>query len=259
MLAQIQKLRTKGEDSYMKSQKISIDLRIVILVLAGIIAAMLIVWRPWNSSGVERTIDITGEATSEEAPDEYQFMPEYQKKGTDRAVIQAELATQINTVLAELKTLGVRESDITLQSSTYDNYWNDGTQEITSNSLTIKVADKDLAQKVQDYLATTSPYGQITPYAMFSDAKRKNVETLTRSKALADAKAKAEQTATELGLKVGKVVRISDPQNGVVMPYFAKSSERALGAADAATVSSLPVLSGTQDITYTVQVTYELR
>jgi uncharacterized protein YggE len=109
----------------MKSQKISVDLRIVTIALLLVIIAMFALWRPWTSSAVARTLDVTGEASSEEAPDEYQFSPTYQKKGTDRAVIQAELTEQINTVVAELKKLGVDESDITLQSSTYDNYWSE--------------------------------------------------------------------------------------------------------------------------------------
>jgi uncharacterized protein YggE len=130
---------------------------------------------------------------------------------------------------------------------------------VTSNSLTIKVSDKELSQKVQDYLVTTSPFGQVTPYASFSDEKRKSVESSVRSKAIADAKSNAEQTASELGLKVSKVVSISDPQNGVVMPMFTKAADMAVGVAEAGTQSSLPVLSGKQDITYVVQVTFELK
>jgi uncharacterized protein len=241
----------------MKNTKISLDLRFVVLVLLALMTAMLVVWKPWTGTA-KRTIDITGEAVSKAEPDQYQFNPQYQKKGTDRAAIQQELTGQINTVITKLEELGVAESDITLQSSTYDNYYNDGTSEVTSNSLTVTVTDKALSQKVQDYLLTTTPTGQITPYPTFSNAKRREVEKVSRVDAIADAKSKAKQTAGELGLKVGKVVAVSDPQNGVMMPMYAKGY-----AADTLSSgtreSSLPILPGKQDVNYSVQVTFELK
>lgn len=235
---------------------ISLDFRIVSAVFLAALIAMLFLWKPWSSS-VARTIDVTGDATRKSEPDSYQFSPMYQKKGTDRSAIQTELNNQINAIVAKLKELGVAEAEIALNSSTYDNYYNDGTQEVTSNSLTITTGDKDLAQKIQDYLITTSPEGQITPYATFSTAKRKTLDADMRIDAIKDAKAKAMATADELGLKLGKVVSISDPQSGGVMPMYATGT--ATMAVDSASPESLKLLSGKQELSYTVQIKYELK
>lgn len=242
----------------MKNSKVSLDLRFVVLALLAFIAAMLVMWKPWSTTS-KRTIDITGESSTKAEPDQYQFNPQYQKKGADRVAIQQELTAQINAVISRLKEIGVAESDITLQSSTYDNYYNDGTNEVTSNSLTVIVSDKVLSQKVQDYLLTTAPMGQITPYPSFSDTKRKEVEKVSRAEAIADAKSKADQTAKELGLKVGKVIAVSDPQNGVIMPMYAKGYANAMSGSLEDSSSSLPILPGKQDVSYSVQVTFELK
>jgi uncharacterized protein YggE len=243
----------------LKAQKMSVDLRIVCLVLLATVVALVFLWSPWTASATKRTITISGEATQKAEPDEYQFSPNYNKKGTDRATIQKELADKINGIIAKLKTLGVAESDITLASSTYDNYYNDGSNEVTSNSLTVTVNNKDLSQKVQDYLLTTTPEGQITPYPTFSTTKRKKLEDETRSLAITDAKAKAQRTADELGAKLGKVVSISDQNNGIVPMMASGLVSSSAGDAKTIDVASLPVLSGKQDVSFTVQVVYEIK
>jgi uncharacterized protein YggE len=244
----------------MNGQKMSVDLRIVCLVLLSIIAGMLVVWRPWNSSDVPaRTIDVVGEASVEAEPDEFQFYPSYQNKGTEREVIQQELIVKVNEVITQLKVLGVDESDITLNSNSYDNFWEDNGQQVVSNSLTVSVSDKELSQKVQDYLITTTPEGQLTPYPTFSKEKEKEIENQARTLALADAKQKADTTASELGVKVGKVVSVNDQQSGGMYPIALRGGDAALGAADATSSSSLPVLPGKQDINYTITVKYELK
>ena len=242
----------------LKKQNVSVDLRIVCAVLLLALIGSVVLWKPWQSTST-RTISVSGEASTKAEPDEYQFSPTYQNKGTDRAAIQTELNTKINEIVAKLKELGVSESDITLASSTYDNYWNDGTNEVTSNTVTVVVNDKDLSQKVQDYLITTSPEGQITPYPTFSTSKRKQIEDEVRILAIADAKKKAEATVSELGAKLGKVETVEDQNDGTIWPYMGRAELSSGSSVDAVATSSLPVLAGKQEINYTVQVTYQIK
>jgi uncharacterized protein YggE len=243
----------------MNPQKVSVDLRIVCGVLLVIIVGMLVAWQPWDSNTAPtRTIDVVGEASIEAEPDEFQFYPVYRKKGADKLVIQQELIAQVNEVIAKLKELGVDESDITLSSNTYDNFWEDSGQQVVSNSLTISVNNKELSQKVLDYLVTTAPDGQVTPYPTLSKDKEKEVENQARTKALADAKQKADTTANELGVKVGKVVSVDDQQSSGIYPMTIREGVATMEAADSVS-SSLPVLPGKQDINYTITVKYELK
>lgn len=240
----------------LNKQKMSIDLRVICAVLLVALVTSIVLWKPWQTT-VARTITVSGEATQKAEPDEYQFSPSYQIKGSDRAAIQKELTDKVNNIVAKLKELGVDESDITLASSTYDKYWNDGTNEITSNTITVVVNNKELSQKVQDYLLTTAPEGQLTPYPTFSTEKQKQIEDEVRIAAIADSKKKAEATVAELGAKLGRVVTVED-QSGDMFPTYLMS-ESSKGAAMDSVASSLPVLPGKQEISYTVHVTYQIK
>lgn len=242
----------------LKNQKINVDLRIVSGLLLVALITSVIFWQPWQSDSA-RTITVSGEASKKAEPNQYQFSPSYQQKGSDRAAIQKELTDKINTIVTKLKELGVDESDITLATYTYDNYWNDGTNEITSNTITVNVENKELSQKVQDYLITTSPEGQITPYPSFTTEKRKEIEDEVRSLALIDAKKKADRSVGELGAKLGKVMSIEDQSGDFMMPYGGMSLMSADSAEGSVKSSSLPVLAGKQEVTYTVTVTYQIK
>jgi len=253
-----------GDKKSVQKINLAVDLRYVIVALLVVLLACIYLWKPWQASTTERSIEAKGSATIKAEPDEYQFSPSYQEKGTDRAAIQKSLTDKMNNIVEELKKLGVAENKIVLASTTYDNYWNDGTNEITSNSITITVSNKDLAQKVQDYLATTAPQGQITPFPTFSDTKRKELESEARDKAVADAKTNAEKMATQLDVDLGKVLSITDDDQGGLWPMMMKGgsaldvSATSEGSAGAVR-SSLPITPGEQEITYVVKAKFGIR
>jgi uncharacterized protein YggE len=238
---------------------LTLDFRVISAVLLVIIAVMLGFWQPWEDTSVKRTITVTGTGKVTAEPDYYQFNPTYSKSTT------AELNTHITDVTKKLKELGVADKDILLQSSAYD------TPKVSSDAsliapappetdsnvayLTIKVTGKELAQKVQDYIATTEAEGQLTPYPMFSDDKQKELKNQAREKAIADAKDQAQKTAEGVGAKVGKATEIKDTDDGYGFPLLESGS-----TADAMTVSaSLPIYPGEQDVTFTIQATFEIK
>jgi uncharacterized protein YggE len=120
--------------------------------------------------------------------------------------------------------------------------------------LTITVNDKALTQKVQDYLVTTSPTGSVSPQTTFSEAKRKELESKARDEATKDARSKAEQSAKNLGFKIGKVKSVEDGSGfgGIVL-------REGLTMASDSKATSLSVQPGENDLHYTVTVTYYLR
>jgi uncharacterized protein YggE len=119
------------------------------------------------------------------------------------------------------------------------------------------VANRELAQKVQDYLVSTSPTGQISPQTGFSTTKQKQLESKARDDATKDARAKADQSAKNLGFKVAKVKSIQDGTNfGGITPMMLKDS--AAGSSEAIT-SSLAVQPGQNDLTYSVTVIYYIK
>ena len=239
-----------------------------LLVVLGILVSLILFWRPWDTtfSTTTRKITITGSATVTAEPDEFRFTPSY-TRDTTREIIKLN-----DQIIATLKNLGVQANQITNNASTYgstDVYYILPVEEkdVANLSLTVTVSSLKLAQKVQDYLLTTNPEGSITPIATFSTATRKKLENKAPGEAIKDARTKANQTATGLGTKLGKVITISEGSNtrgcdvgGVLCPIALEGSEVSSSSDDAAKSEkdSLILQPGTNDLTYSFTVTFGL-
>jgi uncharacterized protein YggE len=240
----------------------SVDLRVVVIILLLAIGCMLAAWKPWHGSAASdsaRTISVTGEAKVSATPDEFVFSPRYQFKNTDKAAGLAELTKQSNDIIAHLRQLGVADSKIKTNTDGYDNYgfYYDESTGLNTYSLvlTITVMDKVLTQKIQDYLLTTTPSGPVSPQAIFSETKQKQLESKARDQATKDARAKAEQSAKNVGFTIGKVKSVKDG-SGFNGPIAVSGATAATDLASGESKQSLPVQSGENDISYTVEVVY---
>ncbi len=239
---------------------IALDWRVISVALALAIVVMLYYWKPWAATST-RTISVEGTATVQATPDEYQFSPYFQDADVKKVTATG------NEAVAALKKLGVKDADIktSVQSSA-----SGGPEPLEPNagypirsggsstfSLTVTVHEQSLAQKVADYLATTTATGQVTPQATFSTAARSKLDIQARSAASKDALAKAKATAGNLGAHVGKVLKISDNSGGIIYPL---EKGVAVPSATNSAGSSGPVVQpGTNDVTYTFTVEFELK
>lgn len=215
----------------------------------------LLIWStPWSEGGEVRKISVSGLGTVKASPDSFVFSPTYEETGTDTSALLASMTAKANEVTDKLMELGVAEEDIALQSSAYNQKWLDtGDDQTVSFYLTISVDDKELSQKVQDYLLTTNPAGAISPFPTFSDAKQKDLEKQAREKAIADARSKAETIAEETGVRVGKVITIDEGSYGGDVVTLESRS----GVSDSSL--SLPILTGKQEVTVSVTVSFEIK
>lgn len=250
----------ENTSSSTRKVNLTVDLRMVIAALLVVIVAMLIIWKPWSTSGTSsRTVEVTGDATITAKPDEYVFYPSYQFKDADKATALAALTKKSDEIVAKLKQLGVDDSKIKTDSSGYDMpmYYDTESKDATYTlQLTVTVSKLDLAQKVQDYLVTTNPTGSVSPQANFSEGKRKELESQARDKATKDARAKGDQMAKNLGFSLGKVKAIQDDSGfGDVFPM----ASRGMAANAEDTASSLTVQPGENDLSYSVTVTYFIK
>jgi len=241
---------------------LSFDLRLLAVLLVMIIVAMFFMWRPWAPSDQQnknRTVTVTGETTIKAVPDEFVFYPTYDFKNQDKTKALAELTAKSDEITKKLKNMGVTDDKIKSNSDgyNYNNYYygEQGEDQNTySLRLTVTTGDKKLAQKVQDYLVTTSPSGAVSPQANFSDKKRKSLENQARDKASKDARAKADTSAKNLGFSVGKVKSISDSNSGGVSILQGGINE--LSSSDVGSKPSLNVQPGENDLSYAITVVY---
>ncbi|MEX1995490.1 MAG: SIMPL domain-containing protein [Candidatus Saccharimonadales bacterium] len=233
-----------------------LDLRLVSLLLLAIIAVMLVLWKPWTDSKAgDRTVQVTGLATVKAEPDEYVFYPTYEFKNSDQQVALAALTKKSDELVAGLKKAGVPESGIKTNADSYDKDIYLPAKDTSGSTytlrLTVTVGDKALAQKAQDYLVGTTPSGQVTPQAGFSDAKRKSLESQARDQAEKDARTKAEQSAKNLGFKIAKVKSIAD--SGGFGGPISLAEDKAVSS------PQLDIQPGENELTYTVSVTYYIK
>jgi uncharacterized protein YggE len=249
------------DSSSPKSNKLnfSIDTRAIIILLLVIIVAMLALWRPWSErpGANDRTISVTGKSTVKAEPDEYRFHPAYEFKNANKDAALAELTKKSDEVIKKLKELGVTDNKIKSDSSgnNYDFFYDSRTRENRySLRLTVTVDNKEHAQKVQDYLVTTAPTGNISPQATFSENKRKELEAKARDEATKDARNKADQSAKNIGFKVGGVKSVDDGAGfGGIEPYYGRAAialDMAEGKPD------LAVQPGENELNYSVTVVY---
>jgi len=243
-----------------QSKQVSIDYRwLIVAVLGLVIIGMLALWRPWEPKIDKnaRTIDVTGQATVKAEPDQVVFMPQYSFDNADKDVSIAAASKKRSAILAQLKKLGVADKAIKADTNGYNAGFlpeKDDTYTYTL-SLVVTLEDMKLAQKVQDYLATTSPEGQVTPQYGFTKVTQTSLESKARDLATKDAKKKAEQSADNLGFSVAGVKSVTDGSIGGY-PYLL-DSKVAVGSEDSASSSTeFPLQPGENELNYSVSVSF---
>jgi len=254
-----------AQPSNKKHLSLVLDLRtLLIVILLVAVGVMLFMWKPWqaNIKANERTVSVTGDATITATPDEFVFSSSYDFTNTDKQTALDQLSAKSDDLVAKLKALGVADKNIQTNANDYSSgvylpvYQDNGnTYTLT---LTITVTDKTLAQKVQDYLVTTTPSGAVSPEADFSDAKQKTLQSQARDQATKDARSKADQSAKNLGFKVSAVKSVTDGYGfGVPTPLL--NSDASSGATVKAEPASLTLQPGQNDLSYSVTVVYYIK
>lgn len=250
-------------------QKASLNFNINYKILTIILALLLIVsvamWKPWVRDAENRTVTVTGEAVITAEADEFIFYPNWKVTAPTEQEALAQVTVKSDEIVTKLKELGVPDQNIKVTSS-----GNDGvtmyypTNEVESDptyylNINITATSKDQAQKVQNYLITTAPIGVITPSGGFSDAKQNELESQARDEASKDAREKADQTAKNLGFKVGKVKLVSDLQQGYIYPMYALDASINSAEAGTTKTTDMAIQPGTNDLNYTITVEYYIR
>lgn len=206
------------------------------------------------------TITIEGEGKITSKPTLAQINVGLYSEGVEVPGVQAENTRKVNAMVTALKDAGIAEAD--LQTNNYNiapKYdYTDGLQRVVgytvSQNLEVKV--RDLA-KVGDVLARVGQLGanQVSGVNFTLDDPS-SVKQEARRKALADARAKADELAEALGVDIIRVVTFSESGAGSPPPMPMYRAE--LMAADNKAASP-DIQPGSLDLVSRVSVTYEIR
>ncbi len=177
---------------------------------------------------------------------------------TTVASAQNQANSIINTVTADLKTLGIEDKNI--QTSNYNvspNYDYTAGQKITgytvSENLEVKVTPLDKINSVID--AATKDGANIVGGVTFTldDKTKSDLEEKARTQAITNAKQKAQSLAGASGLQLGKIIDVQE--NNTSQPFPMVDSMLRVGRGDAA--NKTVVSPGETTVQTTVTLSYE--
>jgi len=233
---------------------------VTILVVAAI-GVGIAVWQPWKTSN--RKIDVSAEGKVKGVPDVMKITAGVEITKDTSQLAQTEASTVLDKVIKAAKDNGVVEKDIQTQNiSTQPRYDYMSGNKITGyygrGMATITVRKIDTAQAVLDAVSKAGANSVYGPQLTFSDEMLKSLEDQARTKAVINAKDKADKLATASGAKVGKVISMSEQNGGgQYYPMFATESVADLKSSAGGAVNS--VSPGENEITISVNVSYTLK
>lgn len=204
------------------------------------------------------TVSVTGNGIVYVTPDAASMSVGVNVIEVSLSEAQAKATTQMTAVLDALKAEGIDAKDI--QTSNYSvnimqNYDNNGMPStITGYQVNnqVNVIVRDLA-KVGEILDAAVNAGANSIYGVsFMVTDTADASSQARTMAVKDATARAEQLATAAGMKLGRVLSISESYG-----YGYSPIAYAEGAGDMAK-SSVPVQAGSSTVAVDVSITFEL-
>jgi len=211
----------------------------------------------------ERTISVTGSATTSISPDQLnlQFGVDTQAKTAQDAISSNSQA--MNAVVSAVESLGITQDEISTASFTVSPVYNDSTPYPTdvyhkpvlvgymvSNTLLVKTTKLSLAGNIIDAAIGAGANRVDDVSFSLSPDKQQSVQDSLLNKAVLNAKDRAGKALDPLGQKIigVKMVNISEFNMPPPPKYYAAMS--------AAAVPSTPIFTSNQDVTTSVDVTF---
>ena len=218
-----------------------------------------------QATGVDycKTVQMSADGKVTAKPDLAQLSFSVITQGKDAAKVQTDNDAKMSSVIDYLKTNGVNADDI--QTSGYNLYpqydytRTDATQQIIGYNLnqnvTAKIRKLETVSTIVGGL-TAKGINQINNVGYTIDDPDK-LKQEARDQAIDKAKQKAQELADRIGVRLGKVVNFSEGSSYMPQPYYAY--DKAMSSPVGMGGGSSPIESGTQDVTVSVTLTFELK
>jgi uncharacterized protein YggE len=262
-----------NENIKLRAWQTGITAGILLVVLLAVLSIKEIKSIPYvgHSDNVPNTISVSGDGEQFATPDIATF--DFGVTETAKTVTEAQTTatTKINAALKALKDAGINDKDI--QTSSYNinphyeyqatacaaNYCPGGKSVLTgydvSQTVTVKVRKLDQAGTI---FATIGSLGvQNVNGLSFSVDNPDSVKAAARKIAIDKAEAKAGELASQLGVRLVRIVSFSEDNNSPVFYAKGMALDSVRGEPAAAPAPAIP--AGQQKVTSNVTITYEIR
>ena len=206
-----------------------------------------------TTSPVESGVFTSGDATVSLKPDLAIVSAGVDSQQGTAAGAQSDLAAKAGKLIARIKTLGVSDADLSTVGYGVGPIYAPGELTITgyraSEQLQVKWHNVDTVGKTLDAMVQEGGATNIT--VGFGLADPKSAQADARTRAIADARSKAQAMASAAGVRLGQVIRVSDLSTASRLPM-------PLDFAGAAAPAATQVPVGQVDVQVTVEVDYAL-
>src|SRR3989344_178018 len=212
-----------------------------------------------------RPISVSAEGKTLIPPDVALLNFSVLSRGKDPKVISEENTRKMNEVIAYVKGQGVEAKDI--QTTGYNLQPNYEYDEKTRTSfISGYTLTQTVTVRIRDFSKISPVMGRLPELGVnqvgnisFTIDEPEKVLQAARDKAFEAARVKAEAMAKASGIKLGRVVSVSEYRYGGPSPYYAK--ERMLGMGGDALVAPQAAPSiepGSEEVTLTATIVYEI-
>jgi uncharacterized protein YggE len=213
-----------------------------------------------QTTGQPFVVTGTGKATT--APDIAKIDFGITESGTDLKTVQNSVDQKSQSLVAQIKKLGIAASDIQTTSYQVNPQYNytAPVQNITGYdvSTNYEVTIRDFT-KINDLIATATSNGanNISGVSFdLSDNLKNQTMQSAREQAVTEAKTKAEGLAKAAGITLGKIINVSEETPSNITPLSLPVSGGGMLQKSVAPPSVQP---GTTEIDITVSLSYEVR
>ncbi len=211
----------------------------------------------------DTSFNVSGKSTVTTQPDKVEVTLGIMLKENDLKQAQTHANQVINDITQKLVNLGVSKDNIKTQDySINPNYdYSKPIQSIqgysVNTNIVVSLTDFSKLNQVID-TATAAGANQVNGVVFtLSDQKEKEVIKEARSKAIQDAQNNANELARLSGMKLGRIINVSEGNTiPRPIPMMAKSFGTGM-AADAAVGAPTNIQPGSTDYTYSVTLSYE--
>jgi uncharacterized protein YggE len=219
------------------------------------------------------TITVSGQGEVFAVPDTGEFSVTVHEDAETVAEAQETATKKVNDIIAYLKGSGVEEKDIKTtnynvnpkyeysQTVCTNNFCPPSTQKLVGfevyQTLSVKVRD---TKKAGELLTGVGSKGASEVSGLsFTTDDDDALKAEARGQAIADAKAKADALAKDLGVNIVRIVGFNEDTSGYPTPYAYGRGGIAMDAAQSVKAAPPELPVGENKITSNVSVTYEIR
>jgi uncharacterized protein len=243
---------------------------VIVLLLAALVGCTTGTTTASNPSGVSVNLNnqqegiwVSGEGKVTVTPDIATLQLGVSVQAPTVAEAQSKAATAMDEVMKALTAAGIAKNDIKTQYFNIQQltrYDQDTQKEVVtgyqvSNTVSAKIRKVDDAGSVIDAVASAGgDYTRINSISFGLDDPTKQYPE-ARKKAIDDAKSKAQQLADAAGVKLGKIVYITESTNyNPPVPIYYTAKSDSMGS-----VPTTAISPGETDVTINVQMNYTLQ